>query len=116
MGDVNTKTTLAYEATRGAVQVVNTLQMAVAEAYINGLEIPDPVLQGLFDNFMPIFFKYFPSLLAPYDWVLKETENIAEDSGDLRIVEGGLFPVSLRYRVSDFPLTEQYCNVPDDNT
>ena len=87
VGDVNTKTTLAYKATREAVQVVNTLQMAVAEAYINGLEVPDPVLQGLFDTCMPIFFKYFPSLLAPYDWVLKETENIAEDSRDLMKIQ-----------------------------
>ena len=87
VGDVNIKSPLAYQLTRGAVEIANTLQMAVAEAYINGLEVPDPVLQGLFDNCMPVFFKYFPSLLAPYDWVLKETENIAEDSQELMKVQ-----------------------------
>jgi cyclopropane-fatty-acyl-phospholipid synthase len=54
--------------------------MAVAEAYINGLEVPDSVLAGLFDTFMPIFFRYFPSLLAPYDWGLNETSRLAEGS------------------------------------
>ncbi|WP_292827310.1 hypothetical protein [Nostoc sp. JL33] len=44
VGDINIKTPLAYQATRGAVEVVNTVQMAVAEAYINGLEVPDSVL------------------------------------------------------------------------
>lgn len=87
VGDVNTKTTLAYKTTRGAVQVVNTIQMAVAEAYINGLEVPDSVLQGLFDTWMPIFFKYFPSLLAPYEWVLKETEHIVEESQELMKIQ-----------------------------
>ena len=37
VGDINIKSPLAYQATRGAVEVVNTVQMAVAEAYINGL-------------------------------------------------------------------------------
>ncbi|AFZ15199.1 Methyltransferase type 12 [Crinalium epipsammum PCC 9333] len=83
VGDVHIKTPLAYQATRGAVSVVNTLQMAAAEAYINGLEVPDFLLEGLFDSFMPVFFRYFPSLLAPYDWVLKETDHLAEGSKDL---------------------------------
>ncbi|MEP0848811.1 hypothetical protein [Trichocoleus sp. FACHB-40] len=56
--------------------------MAVAEAYINGFEVPDAVLRSLFDTFMPILFKYFPSLLAPYGWVLKETDHLAEGSRD----------------------------------
>lgn len=48
VGDVNITSPLAYQATRGAVEVVNTLQkMAVAEAYINGLEVPDSVLRSL---------------------------------------------------------------------
>jgi cyclopropane-fatty-acyl-phospholipid synthase len=39
--------------------------MAVAESYINGLEVPDSVLWSLFDTCSPVFFKDFPSLLAP---------------------------------------------------
>jgi len=87
VGDVNIKSPLAYQATRGAVEVVNTLQMAVAEAYINGLEVPDSVLRSLFDTCMPIFFQYFPSLLAPYEWVLKETDHLAEGSRDLMKIQ-----------------------------
>ena len=87
VGDINIKSPFAYQATRGAVEVVNTVQMAVAEAYINGLEVPDPVLRSLFDTCMPILFQYFPSLLAPYEWVLKETDYLAEGSRDLMKIQ-----------------------------
>lgn len=95
VGDINIKSPFAYQATRGAVEVVNTVQMAVAEAYINGLEVPDPVLRSLFDTCMPIFFQYFPSLLAPYEWVLKETDNLAEGSRDLMKIQYDLPQVML---------------------
>ena len=71
---------MAYRVTRGMVQVVNALQMAVAEAYIKGLEVPDPVLRALFSTYMPILFRHFPSLLVPYEWVLRETDHLAEGS------------------------------------
>ncbi|MBE9199767.1 MULTISPECIES: class I SAM-dependent methyltransferase [unclassified Nodularia (in: cyanobacteria)] len=87
IGDINIKTPFAYQATRGAVEVVNTVQMAIAEAYINGLEIPDSTLQTVFDTCMPVFFQYFPSLLAPYEWVLKETPQLAEGSRDLMKIQ-----------------------------
>ena len=83
IGDLNSKSPLAYKLTRGAVAVLNVIQMAIAEAYINGLEVPDSVLQGLVNACMPILFKYCPSLLAPYEWVLKETDHVAEGSRDL---------------------------------
>ena len=83
IGDVTAKSPLAYQATRGVVEVVNMVQMAIAESYINGLEVPDPVLRSLFDTCMPIFFQYFPSLLAPYEWVLEETDHLAEGSREL---------------------------------
>ncbi|MCY7394241.1 MAG: class I SAM-dependent methyltransferase, partial [Leptolyngbyaceae cyanobacterium CAN_BIN12] len=83
IGDISTKSPLAYQATRGVVEVVNMVQMAIAESYINGLEVPDSVLRSLFDTCMPIFFKYFPSLLAPYEWVLEETDHVAEGSREL---------------------------------
>ncbi|MCL1463204.1 SAM-dependent methyltransferase [Argonema galeatum] len=87
VGNVNIKSPLAYKVTRGVVSVVNAVQMAVGEAYINGLEVPDPVLEGMFNTFMPIFFRYFPSLLAPYEWVLTETDRIAEGSRDLMKIQ-----------------------------
>jgi cyclopropane-fatty-acyl-phospholipid synthase len=83
IGDVNHKTAIAYQATRGAVMAVNAVQMAFAEAYINGMEVPDAALKVLFNTCMPVFFKYFPSLLAPYPWVLQETDHLAEGSREL---------------------------------
>jgi cyclopropane-fatty-acyl-phospholipid synthase len=87
IGDITAKSPLAYRATRGVVEIVNTVQMAVAESYINGLEVPDSVLRSLFASCMPIFFKYFPSLLAPYEWVLQETDHLAEGSKDLMKIQ-----------------------------
>ncbi len=83
IGDVNHKNAIAYQATRGAVVAVNAVQMAFAEAYMQGLEVPDVALKALFNTCMPVFFKYFPSLLAPYKWVLQETDHLAEGSREL---------------------------------
>ncbi|MEH1943810.1 MAG: class I SAM-dependent methyltransferase [Nostoc sp.] len=104
LGDINTKNPLAYQATRGAVEVVNTVQMAVAEAYINGLEVPDSVLESLFDTCMPIFFQYFPSLLAPYEWVLKETDHLAEGSRELMKIQYDLPQAMLNTMLGDWKL------------
>src|SRR4028119_1815131 len=87
VGDVHTKSPIAYGATRLATSAVNTLHMALAESYINGVEVPDSVLRSLFDTCMPILFQYFPSLLAPYEWVLKETDHLAEGSRDLMKIQ-----------------------------
>ena len=104
VGDINIKSPLAYQATRGAVEVVNTVQMAVAEAYINGLEVPDSVLESLFDTCMPIFFQYFPSLLAPYEWVLKETDHLAEGSRELMKIQYDLPQPMLNTMLGDWKL------------
>jgi cyclopropane-fatty-acyl-phospholipid synthase len=87
IGDVNSKSPLAYQVTRGAVEVVNTVQMAVAEAYINGLEVPDAVLRSLFDTTIPIIYKHFPSFLVAYDWILQESELLAEGSRELMKIQ-----------------------------
>ncbi|MBD2525500.1 cyclopropane-fatty-acyl-phospholipid synthase family protein [Nostoc sp. FACHB-133] len=101
VGDINIKSPFAYQVTRGAVEVVNTVQMAVAEAYINGLEVPDSVLESLFDTCMPIFFQYFPSLLAPYEWVLKETDHLAEGSRELMKIQYDLPQAMLNTMLGD---------------
>jgi cyclopropane-fatty-acyl-phospholipid synthase len=104
VGDINQKIPVAYRATRGATEVVNALQMSVAESYINGLEVPDAVLRSLFDTCMPIFFKHFPSLLAPYEWVLKETEHLAEGSRDLMKIQYDLPQEMLNVMLGDYPV------------
>lgn len=87
VGDINFKDPLAYHATWGVIRLTNLIQMSVAEAYINGIEVSDFSLQKLFSNCMPIFFKFFPSLLTAYEWVLEESQFIAEGSGDLMEVQ-----------------------------
>jgi cyclopropane-fatty-acyl-phospholipid synthase len=104
VGDINLKSPIAYIATRGATEVVNAVQMSVAEAYINGLEVPDAVLRSLFDTCMPVFFKHFPSLLAPYEWVLKETEHLAEGSRELMKLQYDLPQEMLNVMLGDHPL------------
>ena len=83
VGNINDKSLFAYKLTRGATQVVNAVQMGLAEAYIHGLELPDPVIKGLLDSFLPILYKYFPSLLVPYEWVIQESERLTEGSQEL---------------------------------
>jgi cyclopropane-fatty-acyl-phospholipid synthase len=87
VGDISLKTPIAYQITRLATAAFNAVQMTVAEAYINGLEVPDSVLRALFDSCMPILLRYFPSLLIPDKWVLEETENLAEGSQELMKIQ-----------------------------
>ena len=101
VGDVHTKSPIAYAATRLAVSAVNTVQMAVAESYINGLEVPDSVLRSLFDTCMPVFFKHFPSLLAPYEWVLTETDRTSQGSRDLIKIQYDLPQAMLNEMLGD---------------
>ncbi len=86
-GDIPHQKTISYKLTRALSSVLNSAQMAIAEAYINGLEIPDSVMRAAMHTSMPLFFKHFPSLLAPYEWVLTETTQVAEGSKDLMNVQ-----------------------------
>ncbi|XHX77409.1 MAG: SAM-dependent methyltransferase [Stenomitos frigidus ULC029] len=86
-GDINLKTPIAYKATRGAARAVNAVQMALAEAYIDGLEVPDSVVRSMINTSMPLLFQHCPGLLAPYQWVLNETDHIAEGSRELMKVQ-----------------------------
>ena len=79
--------TLGWRAARGMVQIVNALQMALAESYIHGIVLPDKVLRAIFRTYMPVLFERFPSLLAPYEWVLQETDHLAEGSAELMSVQ-----------------------------
>ncbi len=78
---------LGYRSTRLMAGAFNQAQMAMAEAYINGLEIPDSLYRGMVHASMPILFRHFPGLLAPYDWVLEESDRIAESSRELMEIQ-----------------------------
>jgi cyclopropane-fatty-acyl-phospholipid synthase len=101
VGDVHTKSPIAYGATRLAASAVNTLHMALAESYINGLEVPDSVLRSLFDTCMPVLFKHCPSLLVPYEWVLTETDRTAEGPRDLMKIQYDLPQAMLNRMLGD---------------
>jgi cyclopropane-fatty-acyl-phospholipid synthase len=103
-GDINLKTPIAYKATRGAARVINAAQMALAEVYVNGLEIPDSVYRSLINSFMPLLFQHCPSLLAPYEWVLNETDHIAEGSRELMKVQYDLPQAMLNQMLGDWKL------------
>ncbi|NEO72526.1 class I SAM-dependent methyltransferase [Moorena sp. SIO3H5] len=87
LGNINYKDPLSFHGTFGVIKTVNMVQMLIAEAYMNGLEIPDSALKGLFNACMPVFFQFFPSLLTAYEWVLNESQNVAEGSQDLMAIQ-----------------------------
>ncbi len=78
---------LGYRGTRLMAGAFNQAQMAMAEAYINGLEIPDSLFRGMIHASMPMLFRHFPGLLAPYEWVLEESDQIAESSRELMEIQ-----------------------------
>ncbi len=102
VGDINLKSPLAYKATRFVAGALNITQMAFAEAYINGLEIPDSILCAIMDRSMSTLFKHFPSLMAPYEWVLKESDRLAESSHELMKLQYDLPQAMLNYMMGDW--------------
>jgi cyclopropane-fatty-acyl-phospholipid synthase len=95
---------LAYKTTRLMASILNATQMTLAEAYINGLEIPDSVFRSLMQASMPILFKHAPSLLAPYEWVLTESDRLAESSRELMKVQYDLPQAMLNQMLGDWPI------------
>ncbi len=87
VGDMALKSATAYKATRLMAGALNTTQMTLAEAYINGLEIPDSVFRSMLHNTMPTLFRHCPGLLAPYEWVLQESDHLAESSKELMEIQ-----------------------------
>ncbi|MFO7628643.1 MAG: hypothetical protein R6W06_03825 [Prochlorococcaceae cyanobacterium] len=78
---------MGYRYSRLLARGLNGTQMAMAEAYINGFEIPDALYRGMIHASMPILFRHFPALLAPYEWVLNESDRIAESSRELMDIQ-----------------------------
>lgn len=96
--------TLAYKTTRLMASILNATQMTLAEAYINGVEIPDSVFRSLMQASMPILFKHAPGLLAPYEWVLTESDRLAESSRELMKVQYDLPQAMLNQMLGDWPI------------
>jgi cyclopropane-fatty-acyl-phospholipid synthase len=79
------------------------VQMAMAEAYINGLEVPDELLKSMINGTMPVLFKHFPGLLAPYEWVLKESTQVADSARRLMKVQYDMPQQMLNRMMGDWP-------------
>ena len=78
VGNAPPKSSIGYKATRVMASALNASQMLLAEAYINGLEIPDSVFRSMMDTSMSMLFQHAPGLLAPYEWVLNESDRILD--------------------------------------
>jgi cyclopropane-fatty-acyl-phospholipid synthase len=90
VGDVNNKNRISNQATHTAITGFNAVVMTGVEVYINGLKIPDSLLQSLLNLSVKISYKYFPSILVPYEWLLKESDRLAEGSQELMKVQYNL--------------------------
>jgi cyclopropane-fatty-acyl-phospholipid synthase len=74
---------IGYRATRLIATAMSNVQMTFAESYVNGMEIPDSAFRGILHSKMPVLFRYHPALLAPYEWVLHDSERLAESAHEL---------------------------------
>jgi len=98
------KSSIGYKATRLMAGAVNASQMVIAEAYINGLEIPDSVFRSMMDTSMSMLFQHAPGLLAPYEWVLNESERLAESSPELMKLQYDLPQAMLNQMLGDWDI------------
>jgi cyclopropane-fatty-acyl-phospholipid synthase len=104
MGNTTEQSPIAYKTTRLMASALNVAQMALAEAYINGLEIPDSMFRSMMDTSMSMLFQHAPGLLAPYEWVLQESDQLAESSRALMQVQYDLPQAMLNQMLGDWQL------------
>jgi cyclopropane-fatty-acyl-phospholipid synthase len=90
-------------------RALNGMQMALAEAYVNGVEIPDSMYRAMLHGTMPTLFRNFPGLLAPYEWVLTESDRLAESSVELMKIQYDLPQTMLNGMLGDWePIYPKY--------
>lgn len=70
-----------------AIQLFNGFQLLAAEAYINGLELPDNSLKRFLDGVLDLVQARHPQLFVSYDWLLRESEQLAEGSRELMKIQ-----------------------------
>ena len=72
------------------VKPINAMQMLFAENYINGLVIPDALCLKMLTNSTEFFYKNLSSLMIAYDWVIEESDRLAEGSQELMKIQYNL--------------------------
>ncbi len=75
---------------RLAIAFSNSLSTTGIEAYINGLEIPDTILNTLLRVSAQINYNHAPQLLVPYEWLSHESDRLAENSQHLMQIQYNL--------------------------
>jgi cyclopropane-fatty-acyl-phospholipid synthase len=79
-----------YHKNKFLIEFFNTIQMAGCESYVNGLELPDFLVKSTLNTILPICYRQYPFLLIPYEWLLKESEYLAESSDELMDIQYNL--------------------------
>jgi cyclopropane-fatty-acyl-phospholipid synthase len=102
--DLDLKSSFSYKATRSMASALDATQMLMVEGYINGFEIPDPVFKLMMHASMPMLFKHAPGLLAPYEWVLEESDRLADSARELMQVQYDLPQAMLNPMLGDWPI------------
>ena len=72
------------------VKPINAIQMLFADTYINGLTIPDALCLKFLTGSTEFFYKNLSSLMISYDWVIKESDLLAEGSHELMKIQYNL--------------------------
>jgi cyclopropane-fatty-acyl-phospholipid synthase len=75
---------------RLAIAFSHSLSTTGIEAYINGLEIPDRLLNPLLRLSAKINYSHAPELLVPYEWLSQESDRLAENSQHLMDIQYNL--------------------------
>ena len=83
------------------IRLFNALQIGVSEAYVNGLEIPDRALKASLDRVLGFVQSKHPELFVSYDWLLRESEQLAESSGELMKIQYDLPTQLFRLMLSE---------------
>jgi cyclopropane-fatty-acyl-phospholipid synthase len=72
-----------YQANQKIIQITNSIKLNLAEGYLDGLTIPDFLLQNISQKIIAILYRHFSSLLIPDEWVLTESKDLAENPEQL---------------------------------
>lgn len=76
-----------YQKHRFQIKLFNAIQMLGCSAYINGIELPDSWVKSILNFVIPICYQKYPFLLVPYEWLLRESDLLAESSQELMKVQ-----------------------------
>ncbi|MGL4758408.1 MAG: SAM-dependent methyltransferase, partial [Patescibacteria group bacterium] len=72
-----------YQANCQIIQITNAIKLKLAQVYFEELTIPDFLLQNFYKNIIAILARHFSALLIPDEWVLIESEDLAENPEEL---------------------------------